>query len=195
MDRMEEGELELAARAAAGDDDAFRVLVDRHGRMVFNLAYRITGERTSAEDVVQETFLRAYRALHRFDGRATFATWLHRIATNAAVDVTRHRRVRREVAYETEGGAPDPAPSAEPGPERVAASADLRRALFAAMDTLTPVERLAFVLRHYEGRTTAEIAGQLGLRDSASRQAVFRAVRKLRQVLSPFLEAKHESPC
>jgi RNA polymerase sigma-70 factor (ECF subfamily) len=190
-----EGELELATKAAAGDDDAFRVLVDRHGRMVFNLAYRITGERTSAEDVVQETFLRAYRALHRFDGRATFATWIHRIATNAAVDVTRHRRVRREVAYETEAGAPDPASSTEPGPERMAASSDLRRALHAAMDTLTPVERTAFVLRHYEGRSTAEIAGQLGLRDNASRQAVFRAVRKLRQALSPFLEAHHESPC
>jgi RNA polymerase sigma-70 factor (ECF subfamily) len=194
MERME-GELELATKAAAGDDDAFRVLVDRHGRMVFNLAYRITGERTSAEDVVQETFLRAYRALHRFDGRASFATWLHRIATNAAVDVTRHRKVRREVAYETEGGAPDPSPAPAPDPERLAASGDLRRALNAAMTTLSQVERTAFVLRHYEGKSTAEIAGQLGLRDSASRQAVFRAVRKLRHALAPFLEAPHENAC
>ncbi len=99
MERMEEGnlELELVGRAAAGDEGAFRTLVDRHARMVFNLAYRITTDRPSAEDVVQETFLRAYRALHRFDGRAAFSTWLHRIAMNASLDHVRQRKVRAEV--------------------------------------------------------------------------------------------------
>jgi RNA polymerase sigma-70 factor (ECF subfamily) len=193
---MEEGELELelVAKAAAGDHDAFRVLVERHGRMLFRVAYRITGERTSAEDVVQETFMRAHRALHRFDGRARFATWIHRIATNAALDATRQRRVRQEVAYETESGETQPAPSAAPDPERMAASGDLRRALQRAMASLTPLERLAFVLRHYEGRNTAEIAEQLGLRANASRQAVFRAVSKLRHALSPLIEEHHGHP-
>lgn len=192
---MEEGalELELVGRAAAGDEDAFRTLVDRHGRMVFNVAYRITGERTHAEDVVQESFLRAYRALHRFDGRAGFGTWVHRIAMNASLDTLRQMRTRREVAYETAAGVLDPAPSPEPGPERVAASSDLRRALSRAMTTLTHVERVAFVLRHYEGRSTAEIGEHLGLQSSATRQAVFRAVRKLRLALAPLLnERVHE---
>jgi len=192
MVRMEEGalELELVGRAAAGDEDAFRTLVDRHGRMVFNVAYRITGERTHAEDVVQETFLRAYRALHRFDGRAGFGTWLHRIAMNASLDTLRQTRTRREVAYETEAGVLDPAPSPEPGPERVAASGDLRRALGRAMATLSDVERVAFVLRHYEGRSTAEIGEHLGLQSSATRQAVFRAVRKLRLALGSLAQER-----
>src|SRR4029079_6665685 len=85
---------EVWGRAAAGDEGAFRTLVERHGRMVFNLAYRITAERTSAEDVVQETFLRAYRALDRFDGRAAFSTWIHRIAMNASLDHVRLRKTR-----------------------------------------------------------------------------------------------------
>jgi len=192
MERMEEGdlELELVGRAAAGDEDAFRTLVDRHGRMVFNLAYRITTDRAAAEDVVQETFLRAYRALHRFDGRASFGTWIHRIAMNASLDTLRQSRTRREVAYETEEGAVEPAPSPEPSPERVAASGDLRRALGRAMATLTEVERVAFVLRHYEGRSTVEIGERLGLQSNATRQAVFRAVRKLRLALSPFVRER-----
>lgn len=189
---MEAGDLELklVGRAAAGDEDAFRTLVDRHGRMVFNLAYRITADRAHAEDVVQETFLRAYRALDRFDGRAGFGTWLHRIAMNASLDTLRQAKTRREVAYETEEGVLDPAPSPEPGPERVAESSDLRRALSGAMKTLTEIERAAFVLRHYEGRSTVEIGERLGLQSSATRQAVFRAVRKLRLALAPFVQQR-----
>ena len=193
MGRMEEGEreLELVGKAAAGDDDAFLELVERHGRMVFHLAYRITREHGSAEDIVQETFMRAHRALHRFDGRARFATWLHRIATNAALDALRQRQTHPEVPYETPSGEPHPVPSAEPDPERVARSGDVRLALQRALETLTPLERLAFVLRHFEGRSTAEIAERLGTPSSASRQAVFRAVSKLRRALLPHVEERH----
>jgi RNA polymerase sigma-70 factor (ECF subfamily) len=195
MERMEEGdlELELVGRAAAGDEGAFRTLVDRHARMVFNLAYRITTDRPSAEDLVQETFLRAYRALHRFDGRAAFSTWIHRIAMNATLDFVRQRKTRAEVAYEGEPAAAPPA-APDPGPERLAASADLRRSLHRAMQGLTALERAAFVLRHYEGRSTAEIGEQLGLESSATRQAVFRAVRKLRQALQPLAGAPSGAP-
>lgn len=190
---MEAGELELAARAAGGDETAFRSIVERYSRMAHTLAYRITGDTTSAEDVVQETFLRVHRAIHRFDGRASMATWIGRIATNAALDVARSRKHRREVPYEVEEGVAEVRPSSEPDPERVAQSGDLRRALARVMPTLTPVERTAFVLRHFEGRHTDEIAEVLGLRSNATRQAVFRAVRKLRQALAPFVEEQHET--
>ena len=193
MGWMEAGELELelVREAAAGDEDAFRTLVDRHGRMVFHLAYRITREHAAAEDVAQETFMRAHRALHRFDGRASFATWLHRIATNASLDALRKGHARQEVPYDTTLGELHPVPSAEPDPVRRARSSDVRAALERAIATLSPVERLAFVLRHFEGRSTAEIAERLGTHSSASRQAVFRAVSKLRRALSPHLEEHH----
>jgi RNA polymerase sigma-70 factor (ECF subfamily) len=185
---MEESELELAARAAAGDEEAFRIVVHRHSRRIFELAYRITRERTSAEDIVQETFMKAHRALHRFDGRAGLASWLYRIALNTALDETRQRRVRAEVKGEAASLVVESAEAAEPDPERRAGSRDLRRALQHAMAALTPLERVAFVLRHHEGCTTEEIGAQLGLRSSASRQAVFRAVRKLRAALAPWVE-------
>lgn len=184
-------ELEVVRRAAAGDEDAFRTLVDRHGRMVFQLAYRITREHAGAEDIVQETFLRAHRALHRFDGRASFATWLHRIATNASLDALRQARTRHEVPYDPAPGELDPVSSGEPDPERRARSADVRAALGEAIGTLTPAERLAFVLRHFEGCSTAEIGERLGTGSIATRQAVFRAVSKLRRALLPLVEEPH----
>src|SRR6202011_1129958 len=86
----------VLARARQGDSDAFRVLVERHSRSVFRLAFRMTGNEQDAEDLVQETFLRAYRQLGRFDGRAGFSTWLYRIAANCSLDLIRARKRRQE---------------------------------------------------------------------------------------------------
>src|SRR5579872_3954109 len=85
----------VLARARQGDSDAFRALVERHSRRVFLLAFRMTGNEQDAEDVVQESFLRAYRQLGRFESRANFGTWLYRIAANCALDVLQTRRARR----------------------------------------------------------------------------------------------------
>src|SRR5881394_1590003 len=78
-------------RARDGDSDAFRLLVEQHSRLVFRVAYRMTGNEHDADDVVQETFLRAYKQLGRFEERANFGTWLHRIAVNCALDLLRSR--------------------------------------------------------------------------------------------------------
>lgn len=191
MKRMEERELDAVRRAQAGDQDAFRTLVELHGRKVFGLAYRITREEASAEDVVQETFIKAHRALRTYDGRAAFGTWLYRIAANAAIETVRrrNRRTAHEAPFAADG-PPDGAErgaSSEPGPERRAAGGEARRAVRAAMSELTTLERAAFVLRHYEGRSTAEISAVLGLAPGASRHAVFRAVKKLRRALQPLM--------
>src|SRR5688572_19070296 len=84
----------VLARARHGDGEAFRALVEEHGRRAFQLAFRMTGNEQDAEDVVQESFLRAYRQLNRFEARANFGTWLHRIVANCAVDAIRARRAR-----------------------------------------------------------------------------------------------------
>src|ERR1700720_486431 len=86
-------------RTLAGDRDAYRVLVERHSRNVFRLAYRLTGNRHDAEEVVQEAFLRAYQKLEQFEARANFGTWVYRIAANYAIDRMRLKRTddaRRE---------------------------------------------------------------------------------------------------
>src|SRR5438876_8906142 len=84
---MEETDPALITRAREGDPDAFRVLVERHSVKLFQLAFRMTGNEQDAEDVVQETFLRAYKQLERFEARAGFGTWLHRIAANCSLDL------------------------------------------------------------------------------------------------------------
>src|SRR5512132_4308686 len=153
-------------RARAGDPDAFRELVDRHSRAVFRVAYRITGRNEDAEDVVQETFLRAYRQLDRFESRANFGTWLHRIAANCAVDLLR-RRPRREMTEETEtlerlSDRHDE--GALPSPERSMLGVQIKERVASALDRLTDMERAAFTLRHFEGLSIEEISQALGLR-------------------------------
>src|SRR5947208_4324462 len=90
----------VLARARQGDGEAFRALVERHSRNVFRLAFRMTGNEQDAEDVVQETFMRAYRQLKNYEARSSFATWLFRIASNCSLDLIRSRKRhqdRREV--------------------------------------------------------------------------------------------------
>lgn len=183
---MPESDALAISRVRAGDDDAFRELVERHSRAVYRVAYRITGRIEDAEDVVQETFLRAYRQLHRFEARANFGTWLHRIATNCAVDLLR-ARPKREVAEEPE--TLERAADALPVPERSALGAQITDRLAGAMALLTEMERAAFTLRHFEGLSIDEISGVLGLKTSAAKHSIFRAVRKMRRELQPFIEA------
>lgn len=170
-------------RARRGDRDAFRVLVDRHARAVFRLAFRMTGNESDAEDLVQETFLKAWKQLARFDGRAGFGTWLHRICTNCALD---HIRARRR---HDSGGSDDDvlahAPAATPSPERLAQSSQVTALLGAALDELSHMERAAFVLRHYEGMSIQDISAALGVQTGAAKHSVFRAVQKLRRALEP----------
>ena len=180
----------VLARARQGDGEAFRALVERHSRSVFRLAFRMTGNEQDAEDVVQESFLRAYRQLGRFESRANFGTWLYRITANCAVDMMRARQARHDQARgETlEEGAASVC-SEQAGPERLARSAEIQRQVEDAMADLSPLERAAFTLRHYEGRTIEEISRTLGLGTSAAKHSVFRAVRKLRAALEPLAPA------
>jgi RNA polymerase sigma-70 factor (ECF subfamily) len=173
------------AQARAGDSEAFRLLVERHSRSLFKLAYRMTGNEHDAEDVVQEAFLKAYRNLDRFEERSQVSSWLYRIASNCAFDVLR-RRQRRDSRLDSLDVDDAPEPHAEaPGPDRVALGGDVRRGLETALERMSARERAAFVLRHFEGRSVKEIELLLGLDTTAVKQSVCRAVRKARQVLAP----------
>jgi RNA polymerase sigma-70 factor, ECF subfamily len=175
--------------SAAEREDAFRELVERHGRMVFRVAYRITGNEADAEDVVQEAFLKAYRAFDLFDARASFSTWIFRIAVNCAIDLLRRRRSRPERPADLEDPEFGGPASRDPSPQETLLSAEIGSKLEEALSRLSPQERAAFVLRHYEGQPTEEIARALGVRANAAKQTVFRAVRKLRVALTPLRES------
>lgn len=190
MGRMEMDDAAAVAEAQAGNRDAFRLLVERHSRGIFRLGFRMTGNEADAEEVVQESFLRAYRSLGRFQARSSFSTWLHRIAANCALDLLGRRKQDPQPSPEPPEGEPGEAPeerlpSDHPGPERQLLGRELQERIGAAMQQLTPVERTAFVLRHFEGRSIEEISATLELRAGAAKNTVFRAVQKMRRALEP----------
>ena len=178
------------ALARDGDSEAFRALVERHSRAVFRLAHRMTGNASDAEDVVQETFLKAYRQLSRFESRANFGTWVHRIAVNCSIDLIRarpHREAGHDAADLEQFGAAGTAEPGLPSPERLMLSAEVQGRISDAMTSLSKMERAAFVLRHFEGQSIDEISRALGLKTNATKHSIFRAVKKMRQALEPFV--------
>src|SRR5215470_4964020 len=145
-------------RTLAGDRDAYRILVERHSSNVFRLAYRMTGNRPDAEEVVQEAFLRAYQKLAKFEARANFGTWVYRIAANYAIDRMRQRKKEEarkvEPAVREEGMENDPltlVQDAAPTPERLAQSLELKKQMELALAADRKSTRTAFVMRHWEG--------------------------------------------
>ncbi len=185
---MELTDAAFVNKARRGDTHAFGVLVERHGRSLFRLAFRMTGNEQDAEDVVQESFLRAYRQLSRFDERASFGTWIYRIAANCSLDLVRSRKRRSGQAGAPQSEMEDPVmslPSGDPTPERVALSSEVRSRVAEAMNDLSATERTAFVLRHFEGMSIEELSRVLECQPGAAKHSVFRAVQKLRRALEP----------
>ncbi|HTB95076.1 MAG TPA: RNA polymerase sigma factor [Candidatus Sulfotelmatobacter sp.] len=185
-------------RTLAGDRDAYRVLVERHSRTVYRMAYRMMGNAHDAEDVVQEAFLRAFQKLKQFAGNANFGTWVYRIAANYAIDRLRQRNSEES---KREGSSRPSEDSLEvdplsrvqdmsPSPERLAGSAQLAERMKAALNELSPAEKTAIVMRHWDGCGIEEIATVLNANSNATKNTVFRAVQKLRRALAPFLEGK-----
>ena len=167
-----------------GDVDVFLSLVERHRRYLYNLALRITGSEQDAKDVVQDGLLNAYLHLDRFEQRADLRTWLNRILVNCALDHLRARRRRPDLNDpQPISDVVDTVASSSPDPERLAASADCRRQISEAMNTMSPLERVTFALRHFEGCSINEIAQTVGIGHNAVKQHIFRAVRKIRLAL------------
>lgn len=176
------------ARVRSGEKDAFGLLVERHSRNIFRLAFRIMENEQDAEEIVQDTFLRAYRALDGFESRANFGTWIYRIAVNRCYDLLKQRKLRPQVHANEELDEPvvvEQIPAKNPSPERNLLSREIEVRVRSAVEQLTASERIAFVLRHFEGRSIEEIARALDVRQGAAKNRVHRAVQKLRQHLQP----------
>lgn len=189
MDWMHLEDATAVAKAMAGDEDAFRVLVERHSRSVYRLAYRMTGSAADAEDVVQDTFVRAYRQLARFESRSNFGTWLYRIGFNCSIDHLRSRPHRES------GKAPEAldrlAPRAEgPSTEDLVFAGQISDRVQSALNELSEQERAAFLMRHYHGCSIEEICKALDLRTNAAKHSIFRAVKKMRVALGPFVKMR-----
>jgi RNA polymerase sigma-70 factor (ECF subfamily) len=177
--------------AAAGDETAFEALVRRHERMLFNLAFRLLSDREDALEAVQEAFLRAYRALPRFRGEATFRTWI----TGIAINVCRSRLVGAEARQRRSTQSlvqrdPDrdedvvlPLPDPAPDPETQARGSELRAALERALAALSSEHREILLLREMNGMEYEELAAALGCALGTVKSRIARARNALRRAL------------
>ena len=186
MNQMPLDDAAAVAEARGGNQVAFGLLVERHTRSIYRLAYRMTGRPEDAEDVVQETFIRAYRQLGRFEARSNFATWLYRIGFNCAIDYMRarphretpetHDRLEQMSGHSTGAAADD-----------LVFAGEISGRIQDALSELSPQERAAFLMRHYQGCSIDEICLALGLQANAAKHSIFRAVRKMRVALRPLV--------
>ena len=183
------GDAELAALARQGDGAAFRAIMQRHNRRLYRVARAVLHDDGEAEDVVQESYVRAFAALADFRGDSSLATWLTRIALNEALGRLRRRRPTVDIetfASTTRSDArviPFPLMSPDMDPEQSAARQDVRRLLERAIDALPEPFRVVFVLRDVEELSIEETAAQLGLRPETVKTRLHRARRQLREAL------------
>ena len=167
-------------QAQHGSEEAFTELVEAHQSHVYNLCYRMLGEPEAAEDAAQETFLRAFQHLHRYDPRRPFATWLLSIAAHYCIDRIRRRKFSFiSLDQEEEHDAPE-LPDAEAArPEDEAVRREQREQMQGAIRKLDSVDRAAIVLRYWHDCSEAEIAETLNLTVSAVKSRLHRARREL----------------
>jgi RNA polymerase sigma-70 factor (ECF subfamily) len=173
---LQDVEAQWLARAHTGDADAFSQLVEVYQTAVYNLCYRMLGDPYEAEDAAQETFLRAYRSMARYDRNRPFSTWLLSIAAHYCIDQIRKRRVMllpiEELPYQE---IQDPGPN----PESVASRNEEQQRVQALLESLNPVDRASIVMYYWYDFSYDEIAQALGLTTSAVKSRLHRSRREL----------------
>lgn len=189
-------DLQLVERTVAGDQRAYELLVLKYQRRIERLIARMVRDTDLVQDIAQETFLRAYRALHQFRGEAQFYTWLYRIAVNSAkkalLDMKRNPVVTESAlqgaSEDDETYRPANEPINEETPETVLAAQEIAAAVNAAMDALPEDLRQAVTLREIEGLSYEEIATAMGCPIGTVRSRIFRAREAISARVKPLLE-------
>lgn len=192
-----DNETELVAQAQTGDNEAFTALVKQYDRHIYRLALNITRNPEDAKDVLQESLLKAYAHLDRFEGKSRFYTWLVRIAINEALMRLRKTRGEKEVSLdedrEMDDGSFMPQEIEDWGdnPERRYSQTELQGILARAIDSLTLPYRVVFQLRDVDGLSIEETSQTLGLSEAAVKSRLLRARLQLRETLSPYFHKGH----
>jgi RNA polymerase sigma-70 factor (ECF subfamily) len=188
-------EAAVVAQARLGDARAFNELLRRYEGKIFRLALHITQNREDAEDVLQETFLKAYEHLDQFQGQSKFYTWIVRIAVNQALMKLRKRKSDRSVSLDDTIDTGEDTVAREiaawdENPEERYSREEMNRILGSAIDGLTPIYRTVFVLRDVDGLSTEETAEALDLSVPAVKSRLLRARLQLRDKLTRYFKRK-----
>jgi RNA polymerase sigma-70 factor, ECF subfamily len=194
-DKPNDDELELVNRARQGDTASFSTLLRRYEGKIFRLAMNITQNREDAEDVLQESFLKAYEHLDQFMGNSKFYTWIVRIAVNQALMKLRKRRSDRAVSLDEQIDTGEDTVVREiaawdPDPEQRYSREELHTILTDVIDELAPIYRTVFTLRDVDGLSTEETAEALDLSVPAVKSRLLRARLQLRDKLTRFFKRK-----
>lgn len=192
---VDQVELDLVNKSRAGDQTAFAALVSRYEGKIFRLAMNITQNREDAEDVLQESFLKAYEHLDQFQGNSKFYTWIVRIAVNQALMKLRKRKSDRSVSLDEQIDTGEDVVVREiaawdPDPEEQLNQGELQTILAEAVDSLAPIYRTVFTLRDVDGLSTEETAEALDLSIPAVKSRLLRARLQLRDRLTKFFKRK-----
>jgi len=172
---------ELVRKSQLGDKAAFEQLVIRHQDLVFSLAYKLTGNREMANDVAQEAFIRAWKAIEKFRGDSTFSTWIYRITVNTAW--TLRKKAKKHNTLNIDDTYEPIVIDEKKDPELVAINSDLSSVLINALDKIPIEQRIIVELKNIEGRSHKEIADYLDISVTAAKVRLHRAHQKLRHIL------------
>src|SRR5437016_2884975 len=185
---MEVTDADLVRKTLSGKTEAYNALVQRYQRQVYNLAYRMLGNDDDAGDLVQDTFLRAYGALASFRQDASFLTWLYKIASNLCIDQMRSRKSRGALSLDVElEEGREPMADRTQGPEETTVRGAVANIVHKEVMNLPERYRIVVVMRHLQGMSIEEIAGQLSLPSGTVKTHLFRAREMLRERLRPVL--------
>ena len=190
---MEEQELIQAARR--GNTDAFRQLFDENKKRIFAVAFRYAKNKEDAEDILQDTFIKAYQALDKFqiDEGTSFTSWLYRISINSSIDLIRKNRKMRDQYFNSDNLDTLPTKDLGHNPEHTTRVQDTRDRISQVLNKLTARQRMIFILRHYQQLSTQEIAEYMSCSQGSVKKQLFRAVSTVKNHFkSLFAEQRHE---
>ncbi|MBT8386479.1 MAG: RNA polymerase sigma factor [Ignavibacteria bacterium] len=184
-------DIELIYQVKQGNENAFEQLVYRYDRTVLSIALKYTGNTDDAKDLYQEVFIRAYRGINNFQFRSEFSTWIYRITVNVCLSYKSRSKEYLRVSINVEDDDNDFTKDASKqlvyegsSPEEAATGSELSEIVDAALETLSPRQKVTFVLKHYEGYKIREIAEMLDCKEGTVKKYLFDAIKNLRKKLS-----------
>jgi RNA polymerase sigma-70 factor (ECF subfamily) len=189
---MQLSDTDLIIQAQKGDQNAFEALVYRYDRSVLSIALKYSNNEDDAKDLYQEVFIRVYRSIKGFRFQSEFSTWLFRITTNVCLTYKSRSKEHLKVSIEKDFEDEENEFSTTKelvydgfSPEEISSGADLGEIVNAAVESLSPKQKMTFVLKHYEGYKIREIAEMLNCKEGTVKKYLFDATKNLRKKLSP----------